>query len=153
MLVIVVVMVGVVLWGSCDDILHDSKVGISDTVDVLMISKQLVQSHVDSMSSLVNCSEQGRTSKMDEVTVVATVTIVVLKIGLKAVVGWIVHFGTGIISHSFNKKAFSAFWVQFGSELLQATVYTHEVNLYIGINPCFSTVMLIDGSGMTGHSI
>ena len=27
-----------VVWGNCDDILHDIEVGISDTVDVLMIS-------------------------------------------------------------------------------------------------------------------
>ena len=78
-------MVGIVVWGSCDDTLHDIEVGIRDTVDVLMISNNVVQSHVDFMSSLVNCSEQGRTSKMDEVTVIAIVTVVVLKTALVTV--------------------------------------------------------------------
>ena len=61
------------------------------------------------------------------------------------------HSGTGKRSHSFNKKVFSVFSVQFGSELLQATVYIHEVNLFAGIKPCFLKVILIAGSGVSGH--
>ena len=30
-------------------------------------------------------------------------------------------------------------------------MYIHEVNLYVGIKPCFFKVILIDGSGVTGH--
>ena len=113
-----------------------------------------MQSHVGSMTLLVNSWEQlqGRTLRIDEVTVVAKVTVVVLKSTLVTVMDGAEHFGTGITSHSFNKKVFSVFWEQFGSELLQATVFIHEVNLYVEIKPCFSTVILIDGSGMTGHS-